>query len=606
MSFNFPARTWLGVVVSSLGLWFLPIPGIANSAIAAKKIYISYGAIERSISVNSLESYAKKGIVDDELATYAAYVSPQRLLQLQRVLLKRIDLSPVAVSQFLYTPTGTTLLKRLGEVVQTESRQSGFYALRSALILAAADPKGLTLLNILHKFPTNVRVNMGRMLQLAEALETLISQSRRAIALISENSTVAAAQVQGINFSQLPDLRSPGRFSWSKQTLKLSDRRRDRAFVADLYLPREQEAGSREQGTGSREQVGQGRQGGQGDKEAITNYQLPITNYQNFPVVVISHGLGSDRTSFIYLAEQLASYGFAVAVPEHPGSNAEQLRSLFSGQAAEVAEPSEFVNRPLDVKYLLDELERLNAVNPSWQLNVQRAAIIGQSFGGYTALALAGASLNFSQLRQDCNNPKDIWNLSLLLQCRALALPLTQDNLKDWRIKAAIAINPFTSSIFGELGLRKIQIPVAIVSSSADTIAPALPEQIIPFAWLTTERKYLLSIDRASHFSTIGESAAEDADPIPLPAQVIGPNPAIARRYVSILSVAFMETYLDRNPQYRPYLSSSYIQTISQAPLDVSLVSSLPLTQLANSICAVVTAQQNFCPQAYRRGRKES
>ncbi|NHC33730.1 alpha/beta hydrolase [Scytonema millei VB511283] len=596
MSFNFSARTWLGVVVSSLGLWFLPIPGIANSAIAAKKIYISYGAIERSISVNSLESYAKKGIVDDELATYAAYVSPQRLLQLQRVLLKRIDLSPVAVSQFLYTPTGTTLLKRLGEVVQTESRQSGFYALRSALVLAAADPKGLTLLNILHKFPTNVRVNMGRMLQMAEALETLISQSRRAIALISENSTAAAAQVQGINFSQLPDLRSPGRFSWSKQTLKLSDRRRDRAFVADLYLPREQ-------GTGSREQGGQG---GQEDKGATTNYQLPITDRQKFPVIVISHGLGSDRTSFIYLAEQLASYGFAVAVPEHPGSNAEQLRSLFSGQAADVAEPSEFVNRPLDVKYLLDELERLNAANPSWQLNVQRAAIIGQSFGGYTALALAGAGLNFSQLRRDCNNPKDVWNLSLLLQCRALALPLTQDNLKDWRIKAAIAINPFTSSIFGELGLRKIQIPVAIVSSSADTIAPALPEQIIPFAWLTTARKYLISIDRASHFSTIGESAAEDADPIPLPAQVIGPNPAIARRYVSILSVAFMETYLDRNPQYRPYLSSSYIQTVSQAPLDVSLVSSLPLTQLANSICAVVTAQQNFCPQAYRRGRKES
>ncbi|MGL4617760.1 MAG: alpha/beta hydrolase, partial [Chroococcidiopsis sp.] len=581
MSCNFPARTWLGVVLSSLGLWFSPIPGIANSAIAAKKIYISYGAIERSISVNSLEGYAKKGIVDEELATYAAYVSPQRLLQLQRVLLKRIDLSPVAVSQFLYTPTGTTLLKRLGEVVQTESRQSGFYALRSALILAAADPKGLTLLNILHKFPTNVRVNMGRMLQLAEALETLISQSRRAIALISENSTVAAAQVQGINFSQLPDLRSPGRFSWSKQTLKLSDRRRDRAFVADLYLPREQGAGSASvQGKESRGAGEQGSRGAEGQLP-ITNYQLPITNYrspttdrQKFPVIVISHGLGSDRTSFIYLAEQLASYGFAVAVPEHPGSNAEQLRSLFSGQAAEIAEPSEFVNRPLDVKYLLDELERLNAANPSWQLNVQRAAIIGQSFGGYTALALAGASLNFSQLRRDCNNPKDVWNLSLLLQCRALALPLTQDNLKDWRIKAAIAINPFTSSIFGELGLRKIQIPVAIVSSSADTIAPALPEQIIPFAWLTTEQKYLISIDRASHFSTIGESAAEDADPIPLPAQVIGPNPAIARRYVSILSVAFMETYLDRNPQYRPYLSSSYIQTVSQAPLDVSLVSS--------------------------------
>jgi predicted dienelactone hydrolase len=595
--FYFPYRTWLGVAFGSLGFWFLSIPTIANSAAAAAKIYISYGAIERSISVNSLEEYARAGIIDDDLATYAAYVSPERLLQLQRVLLARIDLSPVAVSQFLYTPIGTTLLERLGEVVQTESRQSGFYALRSALILAAADPEGLTLLNVLHKFPTNVRVNMGRMLQLAEALETLVSQSRRAIALISENSTVAAAQASGINFSQLPDLRSPGRFSWSKQTLKLVDRRRNRAFVADLYLPQKAEG---------RRQKAEVKSKAKSQSKIIPNFLAPAPlPLVSSPVIVISHGLGSDRTSFIYLAEQLASYGFAVAVPEHPGSNAEQLRSLFSGQAAEIAEPNEFINRPLDVTYLLDEISRLNAANPSWRLNVKQAAVIGQSFGGYTALALAGASLNFNQLRRDCDNPQDVWNLSLVLQCRALALPLTQYNLQDRRIKAAIAINPFTSSVFGELGLKKIQVPVAIFSSSADTIAPALPEQIVPFAWLTTKEKFLVSIDRASHFSTIGETVS-DSDPIPLPAQVIGPNPAIARRYVSVLSVAFMETYLARNPQYRPYLSSSYIQTINQAPLDVSLISSLPITQLADSICAVIAAPQNFCPQAYRRGRNSS
>ncbi|MDZ4875638.1 MAG: hypothetical protein CLLPBCKN_005058 [Chroococcidiopsis cubana SAG 39.79] len=277
MSFNFPARTWLGVVVSSLGLWFYPY--LESPTLRSRqKIYISYGAIERSISVNSLKA-TLKGIVDDELATYAAYVSPQRLLQLQRVLLKRIDLSPVAVSQFLYTPTGTTLLKRLGEVVQTESRQSGFYALRSALILAAADPKGLTLLNILHKFPTNVRVNMGRMLQMAEALETLISQSRRAIALISENSTVAAAQVQGINFSQLPDLRSPGRFSWSKQTLKLAI-----AAAIGLLLPIFIYPGSRGKRAEEAEEAegaeGAGELGERTEQLPITNYQLPITNYQ--------------------------------------------------------------------------------------------------------------------------------------------------------------------------------------------------------------------------------------------------------------------------------------------------------------------------------------
>jgi predicted dienelactone hydrolase len=112
------------------------------------------------------------------------------------------------------------------------------------------------------------------------------------------------------------------------------------------------------------------------------------------PVIVISHGLGSDRTSFEYLAQHLASYGFAVAVPEHPGSSAEQLRSLLAGRAKTVAEPNEFINRPLDIKYLLNQLARLDASNSSFQLNLQQVGVIGQSFGGYTALALAVCSLN--------------------------------------------------------------------------------------------------------------------------------------------------------------------------------------------------------------------
>jgi predicted dienelactone hydrolase len=75
--------------------------------------------------------------------------------------------------------------------------------------------------------------------------------------------------------------------------------------------------------------------------------------------------LGSNRKTFEYLAQQLASYGFAVAVPEHPGSNSEQLRSLLAGRSDEVTQPREFIDRPLDVKYLLDELERLDAANPN-------------------------------------------------------------------------------------------------------------------------------------------------------------------------------------------------------------------------------------------------
>jgi len=556
--------TWLKLLLSSLGFWLLPNALMTNSTVAAEKIYISYAALERSVSVASLEAYAKQGVLDDDLASYAEYVSPQRLAQLQRVLVARIQLSPVAVSQFLYSPIGETMLERLGEFIQTEARQPSFYALRSAMILAAADPEGLTLLNVLEKFPTrSMRINLGRSLQIADELETLINQTREAIALLSEQSTAAATkQGQKINFSQLADLRSSGRFSWRKQTLKLNDRRRDRTFLADIYLP---------------------------------NVTAPA------PVIVISHGLGSDRTSFIYLAQQLASYGFAVAVPDHPGSDAKQLQSLLSGRAEEVAEPNEFINRPLDVKYLLDELQRLNFSDPSWQLDLQHVGAIGQSFGGYTVLALAGAPLNFDQLKTDCENRKDIWNVSLLLQCRALKLPSsTQYNLQDRRIKAAIAINSIDSSIFGRAGISRIQVPVMMVGGGADTIAPALPEQILPFSWLTTPEKYLVLIERATHFSSIGETEPE-REAIAIPSEVIGPNPAIARRYVRALSVAFFETYLAKNTQYRSYLSSSYVQAISQPPLGISLVQSLPIARLAESLCARTSPNNIICPPRRER-----
>ena len=562
--------TWLGLVLSSLG-WLLPNAVMTPSSLAAERIYFSYGAIERTISVASLEAYAKEGKIDDDLATYAEYVSPQRLIQLQRVLQARIQLSPVAVSQFLYTPVGETLLERLGEVIQTEARQPGFYALRAALILAAADRDGLSLLSVLEKFPTrSVRIDLGRSLEIMERLEILIAQTREAIALVSNESAAATSQSQ-VNFSQLPDLRLPGRFSWNKQTLKLYDRRRNRTFFADIYIPQQKRGGGGGRSEGSEEKI----------QSKIQNPKSKIQNPHShgFPVIVISHGLGSDRTSFTYLAEQLASYGFAVAVPEHPGSNAKQLQSLLSGRANQVAEPNEFINRPLDVKYLLDELQRLDAYNPSFQLNFQQVGVIGQSFGGYTALALAGARLNFKQLQTNCDEPNDIWNVSLLLQCRALDLPETDYNLQDPRVKAAIAINPIDSSIFGQAGLERIKVPVMIVGGSTDTVAPVLSEQILPFSWLDTAQKYLVVIERASHFSIIGETNPNQQAFV-LPPQAIGPNPAIARRYMSALGVAFFQTYIAGNTQYRNYLSSAYVQAINQAPLNISLVQSLSITQL--------------------------
>ena len=531
------------LLLGFLGFWLLPTDSMTNSALAAERIYVSYAVLERSISVAALETYAKEGKLDDDLAVYAQYVDSQQLAQLRSILLARIDLDAVAVSQFLYTPIGETLLERLIQVIQTESRQPGLYALRSALILAAADPQGLTLLNVLRCFPTrSVRIDIARSLKLAAELRILIEQTKRAIALVSQQSTRDAAATPKKSSHQL-DIRRHGEFIWNKRTLMLNNRRA-RTVLADIYLP---------------------------------------VSFRPTPVIVISHGLGSDRTTFEYLAIHLATYGFAVVVPQHPGSDTDQVRSLLSGRGNEVLAPNEFVDRPLDIKFLLDELENLDFFDPSFQLNLQQVGVIGQSLGGYTALSLAGASLNFKQLQNDCETLKDSWNVSLLLQCRALQLPPHQYNFYDQRVKAAIAINPITSSIFGQAGMSQIQVPIMIVSSSADAVAPALSEQISPFSWLTTKEKYLAVLKRGTHFSTIGETRP-GRELLAIPSQVIGPDPTIARLYMKALSLAFCQTYVMEIPQYRTYLSASYAEMISQAPINLSFVQFLRVNELTQSL----------------------
>lgn len=536
----------------NLSLWFLA----AAPAVAAERIYASYAVLERSISVAALEAYAKQGKIDEDLAVYLQYVPPERRSQLREALLARADISPVTISQFLYSPQGEVALARLGQVIQTGSRQPGLYAIRAALILAASEPDGLTLLNVLRKFPTHgIRVDLERAQQIAGDLQQILNQTNQAIALVertalSEASKPAIAPL-GAGASGIavpPDLSRSGTLTWKTISIEFSDGDRSslngiRAFPADIYLP-------------------------QGNPQPV-------------PLIVISHGLGSDRGTFKYLAEHLASHGFAVAVPQHPGSDAKQLQALMNGVASEAAEPREFVDRPLDVKHLLDRLAILDKSDPAFagRLNLQQVGVLGQSFGGYTSLALAGAALDFQQLQKDCANVSASWNISLLLQCRALQLPPAQYDLKDERIKAAIAINPVASSVFGPKSLSQIKVPVMLIASAADTVAPALPEQIQPFTWLRATDKYLVLMKGGTHFSFLSE-ADSGGGVWPIPSQAVGPSPALARRYLDALSLAFFKTYLLGQSEYRPYLQASYVKAISQPLLPLSLTQSLTRAQI--------------------------
>jgi predicted dienelactone hydrolase len=447
------------------------------------------------------------------------------------------------VSQFTYSTVGETVVQRLGNDFQTDVQENGFYALRAAFILAAADPNGFTIVNMLRKFPSHtVWFNLPHVLGIINSLSDLFRQRDSLIAAIQQDSTAEASQTP-IDFSQRADLRKGGPYHWQKETLNLNDQSRNRLFSADLYLPIP---------------------------------KAEDVNPQPAPVIVISHGIASDRQTFAYLAEHLASYGFAVAAIDHPDTDAKKYRDHLSGLAGP-PNAMAAIDRPLDVKFLLDELQRLSQSDSRFRgrLNLDQVGAIGQSLGGYTVLALAGATINFQQLHKDCN-PDNSLNLSMLIQCRVEELPAKNYSLKDDRIKAVLALNPVDSSVFGQSGLQPIKIPVMLVAGSDDIFAPAVPEQIRPFSWLTTSDKYLALMSKATHFSLL--SIEPGGGVLPVPPELHGPNSESAYSYAKALSVAFFETYIANQPDYRSYLSATYAESISQSPITLTLVQSFAST----------------------------
>lgn len=515
--------------------------------IAAERIYVNYSLFSRSISIQSLETFAREGKLSGDLVSYARYLRPKQLAQLREGLNQKVDFPAIAIGQFLYSPTGEVFLARGSRIIQTPVNRGSFFALRSALILAANDPEGLTPLSILRAYPSSgVVVNLTEIVGVVDDINRAFKETAavsEAIQATTKGQSLSAAEI-----GQLLQLERPGPLKWEKVTFDLQDNsekrlrytRNVRNFPIDVYLP---------------------------------NATQPQ------PVVIISHGLNSDRQSYAYLAQRLASYGFGVIVPEHPGSNKQRLQALFEGFGRDVSDLGEFLDRPLDVQFLLDAVQKLSNEDPNFKdkLDLQNVGIIGQSFGGYTALASAGAPLNFEQLRQDCGKRLDTTlNISLVLQCQALRLPATPYQLADPRIKAAIAINPFTSAVFGPKSMARIQVPTLIVSGSADVVAPALDEQILPFSTLTTPQHYLALIQNSTHFSTIAPSPRGASTSLDNIRGVEGPFPGLARTYVQVLSLAFMQLHLRNQTAYRPFLSPSGAASLSQSPLPLSIVTTLP------------------------------
>ncbi len=506
----------------------LAIAMIISPAQAAERIELRLGAIELGVSVKELETYIKEEQVGRELGFFLNQVKEGDRKYVREFLTLRTGFKPLQVSQFFYSKVGEQILEYLGDLVQIDRNLSGSKAIRAGLILAAADSDGLSFINFVRKYPTNtLRINVGKGFEIADKLTKLAKTTESVILAVDKLSTESAKA------QPLPSLTGSGQYMVKLQTEILKDPKRDRTFTADFYLP-------------------------QGAPQPA-------------PVIVLSHGLASNRQHFAPLAKHLASYGFVAVTLEHPGSNTEKLQKLLEGLTKEVFDTSEFIDRPKDVSYVLDYLaQRLPKA-----VNVQQAGIVGHSFGGYTALAMAGAVIDFDYLTKECSQGIDSANVSLILQCQALKLPRQSYNFRDQRIKFALAINPIDSSIFGPKGLAEIQIPVAIAASSDDAVASAVLEQVRPFSWMVASDRYLFVVQGVGHASDIRSLIrvfVPSLDALIPENNLEEPLKEYSRTFV----LALVQTHVANRITYRPYLQPAYAIAFNQTtPNRVSILRAL-------------------------------
>ncbi|MGF1512789.1 MAG: alpha/beta hydrolase [Elainellaceae cyanobacterium] len=517
------------------------------------------GPLTLTVSVDALEQFAETGEARGDLALISRFAGEPVQETIRQRLTQPIPLDLVTVDNLASSPLGRDVISNVGKVVRVHPEVNGFYGLRAAILgaAAAAGPDGWTMLDVLRQFPSDsIDVSLGDLLALRQTLTVYLDYNQAVVEAIQQQATAEAAAQPVIEAASLPDLSQPGPYAVVKETITV----RNPAL-------RQTNAG------------------------LTVNYDFPVDVYYSegrvepAPVVIISHGFGDVKESFTFIAEHLASYGIVTIIPAHVGSDFSYRQEFLQGRLNTLLSPMEFLNRPQEISFLIDELERLANRSSGWaaRLDLDRIGIMGDSLGGSTALALAGAEINYARLAADCNRDNVILNFTLYLECRARFLPPGGYQLRDERIKAVVAMHPMGGYLYGPEGMAQIEIPLLMISGSDDVVSPVVTEQIYPFIWAESDPKYLALLQVGTHFtSKPGRDQAEGIFQL-----LAGEHRDIGIRYAKTMVTAFWRAYLTDAQDARdrsPYLTADYARTLSaDQPLKLDIIQSLAAGRLVEA-----------------------
>jgi predicted dienelactone hydrolase len=431
--------------------------------------------------------------VEPDLEGYLRLLKPTDRQALRTVLNQSVPVDAVMTSNFLDSAIGQSTLQQLVKVI-AQPADVAEQALASALILGSAREGALRLIDVLQAYPTStLPVNAAAVLSLTRSLSQQFNLQNR---LFSKISSINGPPAQGPVMS---DLATSGSVAYGESAFSFTGRE-GTTITALAYLP----------------------------ESATAAHPAPL--------VVIAPGLNTDMNALLYVGRNLASHGYAVAALNFPFTSANAIKAAIEGTGT-IPPPNAWYSQPLSVSDLIDQMQ------DRWgsRVNTKEVGVLGQSLGGYTATALAGAELDWEHLVEGCaalNDPnKVVLNPAVVWQCDAPDQVVKRISFRDPRVKAAVAVNPVTNPIFSPSSLQAIAAPVLVVSGTKDVFAPPVSQQLIPFSSISYPGSLLALQHNGTHLSFLNGSTK-------LPAFVLGPDQPLARQELQGMARRFFDRHV--------------------------------------------------------------
>ena len=326
-------------------------------------------------------------------------------------------------------------------------------------------------------------------------------------------------------------------------------------------------------------------------KDAKRSRLVPVKVYYpkttgTYPVIIFSHAEGGSKDWYAYLGEYWASHGYISIHANHVGSDTSAMKNLadnnndgfndrngsqrprggMMGMRTGLVDENVWLNRAKDISFIIDSFSTIESQISALKgkIDKNRIGVAGHSLGAQTALSIAGALVD----------TKKAQNL----------------NLGDKRVKAFIAISLQGAARLGfdEKCATAITKPVMVIDGQNQMVRqrqgqgqggptggqgagngagfagnPNRPgngdfarNRFTMFDILPKGEKFEVTINGAKYFDFLDKKDMK------------GTNTAF-QSYITMMTVAFWDSYLKDQPLAKSYLKADGMKKYSKAKVTV-------------------------------------